>query len=241
MEKRYIREGQGFDFSPFYLEIIPKKIRHIYFRVYPSLKKIGISVPLNLRPDQLDRAILEKKNWLLKQIHKAQQAAHSPQNEYFSLNRLLYKGVAYHINIVSTDHPANEISIEEGFLALYLKKPYPKKQCTLLVEKWLRQQLLNSIGRLVDIWETKLAVNVSEYRLRKMKTRWGSCNVKVGRIWLNLFLIHLPEHFLEYVVVHEMVHLIERKHNSRFKAMMDKWLPQWRLLKEEMNRIPLYY
>ncbi len=104
---------------------------------------------------------------------------------------------------------------------------------------WYRKQLKPRIARFIESWEPVLGVSIDQFGVRKMKTRWGSCNIGAKRIWLNLALIKYPEKYLEYVVVHEMIHLIERGHNQRFKSLMDRFVPNWRQLKKELNLIDL--
>ena len=95
------------------------------------------------------------------------------------------------------------------------------------------------IPPIVEKWEPELGVQVADWGIKKMKTKWGSCNIEARRIWFNLELAKKPVQCLEYIAVHEMVHLLERHHNDRFKALMDKFLPQWRLCRDELNRAPL--
>ena len=104
---------------------------------------------------------------------------------------------------------------------------------------WHRKQLKLMIPPLIAKWEPIIGVQVTEWGIKQMKTKWGTCNIEARRIWLNLDLIKKPVNCLEYVLVHEMVHLLERLHNDRFKAHMSRFLPQWRLHREELNRAPL--
>ena len=112
-----------------------------------------------------------------------------------------------------------------------------KREAT--VERWYRQQLRDRVPGLLHKWEPKLGVRVSEVRIRKMKTRWGTCNTEAGRIWLNLELAKKPLACTEYIVVHELAHLIERSHNGRFRDLMDYSLPQWHLYRDQLNQAPL--
>jgi len=108
-----------------------------------------------------------------------------------------------------------------------------------VLQNWHRQRLRAQIERLISDWEPKIWVRVNSWGIRKMKTRWGTCNVETRRIWLNLELAKKPASCLEFIVVHEMVHLLERHHNDRFREYMDRFMPQWRVCREELNRSPL--
>lgn len=124
-------------------------------------------------------------------------------------------------------------------IELYVKPGSDILDREKIITAWYRHELKQSIAGFIDKWQSVMGVTVNEYNVRKMKTRWGSCNINARRIWLNLALIQLAAPFLEYVVVHEMAHLLERKHNARFNGFMDKFIPDWRNLKKEMNRFQL--
>lgn len=108
-----------------------------------------------------------------------------------------------------------------------------------ILHQWYRQQLKALIPPLVEKWQAALGVTVAEWGVKKMKTRWGTCNIEARRIWLNLELAKKPVACLEYIVAHEMVHLIERHHNDRFVSILEKHLPHWRRHRQELNSAPL--
>lgn len=105
--------------------------------------------------------------------------------------------------------------------------------------QWYRQQLKVILPDLIAKWEPVIGVQISSFGVKKMRTKWGSCNISARRIWLNVELAKKPQHCLEYIVVHEMVHLLEKHHNARFIGFMDQFLPQWRTYRDELNRYPL--
>ena len=108
-----------------------------------------------------------------------------------------------------------------------------------MLREWYREQLKKQIPPLLDKWQNKIGVEVSDWGVKQMKTKWGSCNIEAKRIWLNLELAKKPKQCLEYIIVHELMHLLERHHNEHFKSLMDKHMPQWRSHKEELNRLPV--
>lgn len=228
----------GPDLKPFQVEIITKKIKHIYFKVYPSPQKIIISVPHHLTQQEWERAVLSKQAWLLKQVNRPGHGV-AAADTWLSHDRIRLKGVLYPVSIVSTQSRVTHVDLEKNGIQLFLTKPLTDGQIQTLLGAWVRDRLLREIGRLVAIWEPRLGVSVAQYRVREMKTRWGSCNIRARRIWINLALVHLSEQFLEYVVVHEMVHLLERRHNDRFKSYLNTHVPDWRQLKMQMNQISL--
>jgi len=109
----------------------------------------------------------------------------------------------------------------------------------MVINEWYRAEIKKLIPELIDKWENKIGVKVSAWQVKQMKTKWGTCNIEEKRIWINLELAKKPLHCLEYIIVHEMLHLIERHHNEIFMALMDKYIPQWKFFKEELNRLPV--
>ena len=108
-----------------------------------------------------------------------------------------------------------------------------------ILYNWYRGLLREQIPKLITKWEPRIGVTVAECRIKKMKTRWGTCNIEAGRIWLNLELAKKPPSCTEYIFVHEMVHFLERHHNDQFKEYMDRYLPQWRMLRDNLNESAL--
>ena len=108
-----------------------------------------------------------------------------------------------------------------------------------MLNDWYRSELKARIPALIAKWEPEIGVKVAQWGVKKMKTKWGTCNIDARRIWLNLELAKKPVQCLEYIVVHEMVHLLERHHNDYFRELMDRFMPQWRLYKDQLNEAPL--
>ena len=106
------------------------------------------------------------------------------------------------------------------------------------MEEWYRYELKQKLPELIEKWEKIIGVKAYEYGIRKMRTKWGSCNIEAKRIWLNLELAKKPIECTEYIIVHELVHLIERKHNDRFKSLLKKFMPKWKYHRDELNRLP---
>ncbi|NTV90617.1 MAG: M48 family metallopeptidase, partial [Clostridiales bacterium] len=120
-------------------------------------------------------------------------------------------------------------------LILKLPPGYSKEKREKLVNEWLRRNLHKEIPALLEKWQPIIGVKILDWGIKNMKTRWGTCNIKARRIWLNLRLAQKPRECLEYVVVHELVHLLERKHNKVFKDYMSRFIPEWKLIKAGLN------
>ena len=135
--------------------------------------------------------------------------------------------------------PPRVVLRNRSAMELYVQPGTSAEQRERVLHRWYRQQLKELIPPLLEKWQSALGVQVADWGIKKMKTKWGTCNVEARRIWLNLELAKKPVQCLEYIVVHELVHLIERHHNDRFISIMDKHLPQWRLHRQELNAAPL--
>jgi hypothetical protein len=142
------------------------------------------------------------------------------------------------LKVVEENAPPN-VTLKHDIIELQVRPETSTEKRQVIMEEWYRQNLKLILTEMIAKWEERINVKVSEFGIKKMKTRWGTCNVKAKRIWLNLELAKKPKPCLEYIVVHEMIHLLERHHNERFIAYLDKYMPQWRAYKEELNRFPV--
>ncbi|NLY36323.1 MAG: M48 family metallopeptidase, partial [Tissierellia bacterium] len=144
-------------------------------------------------------------------------------------------GTRYLLNVIESSQKQRVELRNKRYMDLYVKPGHTREKRERVVREWYREELKKLIPEYVKKWESIMDVSVREWRIKLMKTRWGTCNIQAKRIWLNLELAKKNPRCLEYVVVHEMVHLFERKHNDRFKAYMDKFLPNWRGIRDELN------
>ena len=220
---------QGWD-----LEITYKPIRNIWFRVDPRQQRFRISAPSGIRKDTLNRAIRSKAGWMAERAARPAASPLIPERLY---NGDVYRvwGRQYTVGVQS-GCPENGVVMEsESGINIRTKGPADPGDCARMLAVWYRQMLNREIPELLTAWEPLLGVRVNEFRIRKMKTRWGSCNTRVKRVWINLALACLDPDLLEYVLVHEMLHLLEPSHNQRFYRLMDKFLPDWQERKSRLS------
>ncbi|MCF6246635.1 MAG: M48 family metallopeptidase [Desulfobacula sp.] len=239
MQQIFSQRSVDLDLAGFSFEINRKKIKHIYFRVYPKQKKIVVSAPYQIDAQTLHKAILSKKEWLQKKIKEPVRKIKSPRIQYLNSDTVWFKGKPRTLRVFFLNGRPKVYPVNDNHVHVFVKQKNHASSIRKLIINWLREELRQEIRGLIKKWEPVLNVKINDCRIRKMRTRWGSCNINVKRIWLNAVLIHLPPVFLEYVVVHEMVHLLERLHNARFNQYMDQYIPQWRTLKKEMDRFSL--
>ncbi len=227
------------DFGSFNIEIVQKRIKNIYFRVYPLKEIIVVSAPVHLDPESLNRAILSKKDWIIRQVNKRPARPPSPEKTYTTGEEFLFKGKGYPLEAIEQDKGRGVSISNDDHIHLILNPGSGILEREALLDGWCREEMKKSIIAILEKWQPLIGVKIRQFGVRKMKTRWGSCNINAARIWLSLKLIHLPPQFLEYVTVHEMVHLLEKGHNARFKGFMDRFIPDWRNLKKELGKFSL--
>lgn len=218
------------------IEVTRKKIKNIYLRVNRNSGKIRVSVPVRISNKELERFISSKYTWILKHKIKAESTTKKDEIEYVSGDVILFQGKNYELNILEGEGTTNiEIIDDNLILTIKGRSVSTVKERKNMIEKWYRTILLEQISSIIKKYEPIMGVQVKEYRVKKMKTRWGTCNIRDCRIWLNLELVKKSEGALEMVVVHEMVHLLERLHNKRFYGLMDTFMPQWRFFNDELK------
>ncbi|MEE3267032.1 MAG: SprT family zinc-dependent metalloprotease [SAR324 cluster bacterium] len=217
-------------------EVIQKKIKNLNLRICPPDGKIRISAPLHVSQEKICKFAFSKLEWIRKQ-RKRMHNQERPLPERFLENESHYFcGQAYPLKIIiNNNSPFAELSDQQIILNLPPNAPTAKRRAVL--NEWYRGELMRLIPPLINKWENILNVSITSFHIRSMKTRWGSCTPKTGRVRFNLELAKRSPECLEYIVVHELVHLLEASHNSRFKALMDQFYPDWRLCRKELHSL----
>ena len=220
------------------VEVLRKAIKNLHIGVYPPDGRVRVAAPSRMSMEAIRLALIGKLGWIKK--HQAKFAAQERQSprEYITGETHYYQGKRYRLNVLLTDRrPA--LLLHHGTFELHVLPEHGSDYREALLYNWYRRQMKEQMPELLAKWEQIIGVQVSEYGIKRMKTRWGTCNPSAKRIWLNLELIKKPVHCLEYIIVHELVHLLEKHHNDRFKGLMDQYLPLWRQHRDELNRQPL--
>ncbi len=234
-------ESHKITVSGFPVQIIRKDIKNLHLGVYPPLGRVRVAAPLSVSDSAIRLAVIHKLGWIKRQ--KKQFAAQPRQSarEMVSGETHYFQGRAHRLRVVEVEKGASVTLKNRSTILMRVSVGSTVSQREHMLQEWYRDQLKAAIPILVKKWERVLDVKLAEWGIRKMKTKWGSCNISARRIWLNLELAKKPVQSLEYLVVHELVHLIERRHNARFVAVMDKKMPKWRLYRQELNSQPLGY
>jgi predicted metal-dependent hydrolase len=222
------------------IEIIRKKIKNIYLSIHPPHGKVKISAPIKMDLETIKLFVLAKLNWIKKKQIKFTQQEREEPREFLHLESHYFFGKRYLLHLV--EHNAvPKVVLQPNHIELHIRKQAPLIVKKAVLQNWYKQQLKMSVQQYIVKLEQELNVQLKQLRIRTMKTKWGTCNCRAKRIWLNTELAKKPIECVEYVMTHEMVHLIERYHNKRFASYMDKLLPQWRHLKAALNSFPCGY
>ncbi len=207
-------------------DITWKKIKNCYIRLLPPDGRVQISAPHRMSSKAVQALFFERLDWIRDRQKVIRNRPVPQQLEYLEGEEHFYLGAPYRLQLQHS-YRRRQPSISGNNLFLYLKAQGTSEYREQVLQQWYRHELEKIVPPLLKKWEPILGVKVSEWRIRKMKTRWGTCNTVAHRIWLNQELIKKPYACIEYVLVHELIHLLEPSHNSRFYHLMDHYLPGW--------------
>ena len=225
--------------SDYKIDVVRKSIKNLHLSVYPPTGRIRIAVPKQMDDESIRLHIVSKLGWIKKHIARFEQVERLSHREYITGESHYLEGKRYLLNVIP-DSSINRIKLRGGaYIDLYEKPGTPIVHRPLMMQEWYRARLKARVEPLIKKWQEIIGVQINEWAIKQMKTKWGSCNIEKKRIWINLELAKKPEHCLEYIIVHEMVHFLERNHTERFVAHMDKFIPLWRNHKQELNQFPL--
>jgi predicted metal-dependent hydrolase len=216
------------------VEVVKKNIKNMHLYVLPPEGKVRISAPASISDEAINLFAIKKISWIKKQVEKFKNQPRQTEREYVSGESHYLWGIRYKLEVRYTNR-ANTIEIKANKLILTVRKNSTKKQRENILNEWYRSELKKRLPALIKKWEDKIGVKVSDVGIKNMRTRWGTCNTKEKRIWLNLQLAKKPVYCLEYIVVHELIHLIEKNHTPAFIDHMNKHLSGWRVVKDELN------
>jgi predicted metal-dependent hydrolase len=216
------------------VEVIKKKIKNMHLSVLPPLGRVRISAPIGTSDETIKLFAIKKIGWIKKQIQKFESQPRQSEREYVSGESHYLWGRRYRLELKYTKK-ANKIETKGSKLVLTVREASTQEQREKIMNEWYRAELKAKLPALIEKWEKIIGVKTNDFGVKNMRTRWGTCNVKDKRIWINLQLAKKPVACLEYIVVHELVHLLEKNHTPVFIEYMDKFLPGWRVTKDELN------
>lgn len=221
------------------VEVVRKAVKNLHLGVYPPSGRVRVAAPLHLDNDAVRLAVVTRLGWIRRRREEFERQERQSKRDLVTGESHYVRGHRVRLDVVEHDGPPSVRLVGRTRMELLVRTGSDRDKREAVLEAWYRSRVLDAAQELLETWAPKIGVEVEDLRVRRMKTRWGSCNAEARRIWLNTELAKKPPKCLEYLLVHEMIHLLERRHTERFRALMDSFMPSWRLHRDELNRAPL--
>lgn len=219
--------------------VVRKQIKNLHLSVLPPNGHVRVSAPTRMSDDAIRTLLATKISWINKQRAKFKTQERQTPRRFLSGESHYYLGKRYRLEVIQENKPACIEIRGQKTMILCVRPRSEQERREKVLHDWYRNELRELLTPMIEKWQKQLGVTPTSWGIKRMKTRWGTCNHKARRIWLNLELVKKPIPCIEYVVVHELVHLIEKKHSEYFTQLMSKYLPRWRNTKDELNRFVL--
>ena len=216
-------------------EIEWKAIKNVHLTIYPPDARIHVSAPLAMTEDAVRLFLITKLPWIRLRVSQILDQNRQTPREYVSGENHYYKGLRYRLKVVYDHLPAKVEVQGTEYLVLHVRENSSLERRAEVLKEWYRMELKTLLPDLIAKWENALGVQVNKWEIKQMKTLWGSCNHRTRNIIFNLELIKKPLHCIEYIVVHELLHIRVRLHNEEFTTLLNRYFPNWKQLKEELN------
>lgn len=229
----------SFTVSGITVELVRKNIKNLHLGVYPPHGRVRIAVPLHIGDEAARLAVIKKLPWLRRQIHEFGQQSRLSEADAVTGESWYLFGRRLRLRVVATNGRTEVVVPNKTRIELHVRPAASREARLAALDRWYRTQLRIEAVTIFELWESVLGVKPQFWGVKRMKTKWGSCNHKTKRIWLNSELAKKPPKCLEYVIVHELLHLIEPGHGERFVSLLDKHFPHWREIRDMLNSNPL--
>lgn len=217
-----------------------RPIKNMYIKVMPPDGKVKITVPNSATEDAIRMFAISRIAWIKKQQKKFKEQSRQAERQYVTGESYYLWGTQYQLDVVYSNI-CNNVCLKGKKIILQVRKDSTVQQRASVMDEWYRQILKNAIPSVLEKCEKIVGIKANEWHVKNMRTKWGTCNIEAKRIWLNLQLVKKTPECIEYVVIHELVHLLERDHSDIFKAYMDKFYPAWKTVKSRLNEQMLDY
>lgn len=223
------------------VEIIRKSnLKNLYVRVNPPDGKVKVSSPTDVLEEEINLFVLKKLPEITKIRNQMLSQDRQSKREYVSGESHYLWGRPYRLQVVYQDTKSSVLKTPTKIILTVPERTDVEGREKIFTE-WYRQELKRVLDPLAERCEEKTGIHVSEYRVKNMRTKWGTCNIDKRRIWINLQLVKKPIECLEYVVIHEQVHLLEKNHTNRFHSLVGEFCPNWKDAKKLLSELPLDY
>ncbi len=223
------------------IDVVRKDIKNMHLAVYPPHGRIRLAVPQNTDEEVLRLFAISKLGWIKKHVKNFKEQARETKRDYVSGESHYFWGKRYILEVEEHDGHSKVNITGTKKIHFIVSKGASVDDKARIMKEWYRKQLKIQIPSLIKKWEGVIGVKAHDWGVKQMKTKWGACNTDAKRIWMNLELAKKPPICLEYILVHELVHLHERNHNDRFISLMNEFMPKWRLYRNELNSLPIVH
>lgn len=220
------------------VDVIFKDIKNVHLSVHPPTGRVRISAPRRISLDTLRVYVIAKMDWIKRHQNKMQAQERETPRDYVDRESHYVWGRRYLLKVNEADQVPS-VELKHNHMQLTVRPGSNLEKKEAVISTWYREEVRSAAIPLIAHWEKVMGVQVNKLYVQRMKTKWGSCNPRAGSIRLNSDLAKKPRQCLEYIIVHELAHLIEPSHNARFHSLMDHFMPNWRHHRDELNRIPL--
>lgn len=220
------------------VDVVLKEIKNVHLSVYPPTGRVRISAPERMSLDTIRVFAISKLGWIKQQQQKLRGQERETRREYLDRESHYVWGKRYLLKVIERDE-APSVELKHGWMFLRVRPATDDGRKRSIVEGWYREQIKRAVPPLIARWEPLVGVKIERFFVQRMKTKWGGCSLGTRSIRLNTDLAKKPRECLEYIVVHEMAHVLEPTHNARFVALMDRLIPQWRVYRERLNQLPV--
>lgn len=228
-------ESDNITVSGLIVEVVRKPIKNLHLGVYPPLGRVRVAAPLTVDDEAVRLAVVGKLGWIKRQRAKFQAQPRQSERLMVSGESHYFLGRRYRLRVHETTGVPRMALRGKATMDLFVRTDTTVERREQVLQDFYRAELKRLVPELLEKWQPKLGVEARAWGIKRMKTKWGTCNIEARRIWLNLELAKKPVQCLEYIMVHELAHLHERHHNDRFISLLDQHLPQWHMLREQLN------
>ncbi len=217
------------------VEVEWKNIKNVHLTIYPPNARVHVSAPIGMTEEAVRLFLVTKIPWISQRISQILNQSRQTPREYVSGENHYFKGHRYRLKVLYHNAPAKVEIQGNEYIKLYVREGVTEERRAEVLREWYRSELKLILHTLITQWEKTLEVTVNKWEVKQMKTLWGSCNHHTRNIIFNLELIKKPLSCIEYIVVHELLHIRVRLHNEEYTALLNHYFPNWRILKDELN------
>lgn len=216
------------------IDVVYKEIKNLHIGVYPPAGRVRVAAPITFDDDKVRLAVVRRLTWIRRQRERLRTADRQSEREMVTGESHYVWGVRHRLKVIERSGRSH-VELDGNRLLLYVPDGTTVERRRDVLDQWYRQQLKLAIPAIIAKWEDTIGASVPRWGVRRMKTKWGSCNRETRHIWINLELAKKHPDCLEYIVVHEMTHYLERNHGDRFAQLMDGFMPDWRARRDLLN------